>query len=231
MSERLAADGNAALPPLGTPQTQSDLVASSLREAILTGRLEQDEMLVERRIAAQLGVSKTPVREALIQLTNSGLVTTTRNRGVRVRRLTSDDARQVYEQRLLLEPWAVAEAVRSKRSDFSAARTACARSDALLEAEDWPRLALANRAFHRTMYGECPNRMIIATLDAMQDLTAMATMKHWAANATAGPEHEQHRETLRLGLAGEAEAAAEVMRRHIEETLQRVVAAFGATTG
>lgn len=189
----------------------------------MSGQLAVDEVLVERRIAEQLGVSKTPVREALIQLGNSGLVTGTRNRGVRVRRMTSVDARHVYEQRVLLEPWAIATVVRSGTADFTAAERLCAHSDALLRAEDWTALVLNNRRLHRELYAQCPNPMVVATLDAMQDLTALATLSvFWEISPTAGPEHAEHRETLRLAEAGDADAAAEVMRTHISRSIERV---------
>lgn len=223
VSEGLAPGSASRLPPLGRPTTQTDLVASSLREAILSGRLALDEVLVERRIAEQLGVSKTPVREALILLGNSGLVTGTRNRGVRVRRLSRTDARHVYEQRVLLEPWAIAEVVRSGSADFAAAERACAQSESLLEAEDWTALALTNRLFHRALYAQCPNPMVVETLDAMQDLTALAILSiFWELSPTAGPEHEEHLETLRLAKAGDADGAAETMRTHINRSIERI---------
>src|SRR5215211_5972136 len=105
---RAAPEGGAgALQPVARATTASDLVADSIRAAILSGQLKPGETLVERRLAVQLGVSKTPVREALIALSTSGLVAVNPNRGVTVRRLTLDDIRKCYEVRLLLEPWAV----------------------------------------------------------------------------------------------------------------------------
>ena len=100
----------AALPPLPRSTTTSDLVVDSIRDAILSGRLAPGETLVERRLAELLGVSKTPVREALIALAVSGLVTVTPNRGAVVRAVDVEDVRKAYEVRLLLEPWAVAKA-------------------------------------------------------------------------------------------------------------------------
>jgi DNA-binding GntR family transcriptional regulator len=211
------------LPPLGRPTSQTDLVASSLREAILSGRLAADEVLVERRIAEQLGVSKTPVREALIRLSNSGLVTTSRNRGVRVRRMTRTDARHVYEQRILLEPWATAQAIRLGRIDFSAVEWLCGQAADHHFAEDWTSLALANRQFHRAVYSVCANPLVVATLDAMQDLTALATLNVlWEIRMTAGTEHEEHLEMVRLARAGAAEEAARLMHSHISHSLERI---------
>jgi hypothetical protein len=98
-AKTMVQDQAPVLPPLGRSTTRSDLVAASIKSAILSGRLRPDEVLVEPRIAEQLGVSKTPVREALISLTSSGLLTPTRNRGVAVRRLRPEDVQQIYEMR------------------------------------------------------------------------------------------------------------------------------------
>lgn len=224
-NESLLPQAPSLLPPLGRPTTQTDLVASSMREAILSGRLAADEVLVERRIAEQLGVSKTPVREALIQLSNSGLVTATRNRGVRVRRMTRADARHVYEQRILLEPWATAQSIRSGRVDVSAAEWLCAQGSTHLAAEDWTAMALANRRFHRALYSPCSNPLVVSTLDAMQDLTALATLNvFWEIRMTAGAEHEEHREMLRLAEAGKADETARLMHSHISHSLERIAA-------
>jgi DNA-binding GntR family transcriptional regulator len=110
-----------ALPPLPRSTTTSDLVVDSIRRAILDGYLDPGTTLVERRLAEQLGVSKTPVREALITLAASGLVTITPNRGAIVRAVSGDDVRHAYETRLLLEPWAVSQTVRRRAADTVAA--------------------------------------------------------------------------------------------------------------
>jgi DNA-binding GntR family transcriptional regulator len=220
----IGAMAEGALPPLGRPTSQTDLVAASLREAILAGRFRPDDVLVERRIAEQLGVSKTPVREALILLGNSGLVTVTRNRGVRVRQLTRADARHVYEERVLLEPWAVGRVARQAEA-IPAAATAHRHADELLRAEDWPAMALQNRLFHRALYRLCPNPMVVATLDELQDLTALATLHvFWEISPTAADEHAEHGAILERVTTGDAEGAEQLMRTHISASLDRLPA-------
>jgi DNA-binding GntR family transcriptional regulator len=111
------------LQPVARSTTRTDLVTDSIRAAILSGRIRQGETLVERRLAEQLGVSKTPVREALIGLAATGLVIISPNRGVTVRVVGPDDLRKAYEIRLLLEPWAIGRAARTGDPVGRAART------------------------------------------------------------------------------------------------------------
>lgn len=96
------------------PAKQNDLsqeVANRIREAILQGRLAPGERLREAELAANLEVSRGPIREALTQLEHEGLVLTQRNRGASVARLSADDAEEVKSLRLAIERLAVQLAV------------------------------------------------------------------------------------------------------------------------
>ncbi len=212
-----------ALPPLGRSTTRSDLVAASIKSAILSGRLRPDELLVERRIADQLGVSKTPVREALIALTSTGLLTPTRNRGVAVRRLRAEDVQQVYEMRLLVEPWAAGQVAASGTFDAGEAGRALDDAARFVEADDHPGLSLANRRFHRSIYSTCANELVIRALDDLQDLTALGTVsllwEHWP---TWRAELEEHREILAAVRERRAADAEALMRGHIQRSVTRL---------
>lgn len=207
--------------PIGSATSQSDLIASALRTAILSGRLASDQVLVERQLAAQLGVSKTPVREALIQLTASGLVRTARNRGSVVRKVSADDARHVYEQRLLLEPWAFGASIRSGRIEAAVARHSLDESERLRDESDWPAVVMANRSFHRELYRSCANPLIVESLDRLQDLTALATVAVvWSDSKMTSGEREDHRELLEFAVSGDAVRGETLMREHIDRALQ-----------
>src|SRR5438034_9889160 len=107
VSERaVSAAGGEPIPPLSALDSLSraDVIADRIRTAILRGDFQPGQALVERDLAAMLGVSKTPIREALRTLASSGLVTVVPFRGVTVRETDSDLARAIYEVRLLLEP-------------------------------------------------------------------------------------------------------------------------------
>ena len=212
-----------ALPPLGRSTTRSDLVAASIKSAILSGRLQPDELLVERRIADLLGVSKTPVREALIALTSSGLLTPTRNRGVAVRRLRPEDVQHVYEMRLLVEPWAVGQVSADGTFDAAGAHQALDDAARFVETDDHPGLSLANRRFHRSIYSTCANELVIRALDDLQDLTALGTVSLlWEQWPTWRAEYEEHHEILAAVREGRAADAEELMRGHIQRSIVRL---------
>jgi DNA-binding GntR family transcriptional regulator len=215
------------LSPLSPVSSRADLVAESIRTAILAGRIRPGDTLVERRLAAELGVSKTPVREALIMLAAGGLVVLTPSRGTSVRLLDADDLRKIQEVRLLLEPWAVAAMTRLG-GDIGPAKAALARSAAHLDTVDHGELSVANRDFHRALYAGCGNEFVIASLDSVRDLAALAAVSllwpHWP---TWREEHVEHERILKAVEAGDADSAQRLTRQHIELSGQRAVEAVG----
>jgi DNA-binding GntR family transcriptional regulator len=213
------------LPPLPRSTTTSDLVVDAIREAILSGRLQPGETLVERRLAELLGVSKTPVREALITLAASGLVTVTPNRGAVVRAVNTGDVHKAYEVRLLLEPWAVARTVREGGLDSarSAAKAALEEARRHLPDEDHVQLSLANRRFHRALYADCGNEIVVRQLDGLQELAALgAVALLWERWRTWRAEYDEHAEILRAVEAGEPDTAERLLRRHIRQSVRRL---------
>lgn len=197
----------------------------SIRGAILSGKLRPGEVLVERRIADELQVSKTPVREALIVLARSGLVEVTRNRGSAVRELTFDEVRYIYEMRALIEPRAVASAVADPATSFAEAQAALDEAAAFGAAGGNGDRALANRRFHRAMYRGCKNSFLVASLDGMQDLTALATAGVlWEKWPTWEREADEHQEQLDAAKRGDSELVEALVRTHIEQSVERIKA-------
>ena len=116
------------LAALDDQQQLTDRVCAALREAITSGRLAPEERIKQERIAAELGVSRTPVREALHLLEREGLVRLVPRRGAIVQGFTAADVRELYELRELLEP-AAAE-LATVRADARRAPRRCSASRA-----------------------------------------------------------------------------------------------------
>ena len=95
-------------------QRTSEGVARILRTEIFSGRLKPGEPMPERLLAEQLGVSRTPVREALFTLQSEGLVELTPNRGATVRMITAQDIVRIYSLRGVLESYAAREAATAR---------------------------------------------------------------------------------------------------------------------
>ncbi|MFE3182953.1 GntR family transcriptional regulator [Streptomyces violascens] len=197
--------------------SRTQFVLDAIRHAILTGTLSPGQALVETELAAQFGVSKTPVREALKTLAGTGLVVMSQYKGVAVRRVDADMAREVYDVRLLLEPEAVRRTV-AREVPLQAAEEALDRAG---RAEDGAERALANREFHRALYLPCGNPLLTRVLDEVRDQAALVSAVAWAARPSWEREATEHREILRLALDGEADGAALALHDHIGSFIRR----------
>lgn len=197
--------------------SRTQYVLEAIKHDILTGGLSPGQALVETELASRFGVSKTPVREALKTLAGSGLVVMSQFKGVTVRMVDADMAREVYDVRLLLEPEAVRRTV-AARAPLDAAREALARAAG---AEDPAERSLANREFHRALYLPCGNPLLGRMLDEVRDQAALVSTVAWAAVPSWEHEAAEHEEILRLATAGEAERAGRAVHEHIASFVQR----------
>ncbi|MGH3237282.1 MAG: GntR family transcriptional regulator, partial [Streptosporangiaceae bacterium] len=146
----------------GALPSRTVAVLEAIKHAILTGELKAGQALVETDLAEALGVSKTPVREALKTLAGAGLVTMNPYKGAAVRVVDDEQARHVYDARLLLEPEALARAV-VRGHDWRPAHQALTRADSARAdgARDQAERSLANRDFHRELYAGCGNPLLV----------------------------------------------------------------------
>lgn len=208
---------------LADPVSRTTLVADWIRHEILSGAFEPGHRLVERELADRLGLSKTPVREALKTLATSGLVVNTAYRATCVRRVDRELAHDVYQMRAILEPEAVRQAVAGMpEHGVDAARRALDDATAAAQFDDRAALSLANRGFHQSLYGWCKNDILRTTLDDMQDLTALVSVSVWRQQQSWEGEAREHRRILAAVEKGDAERAHDLVRAHILRFLERV---------
>jgi DNA-binding GntR family transcriptional regulator len=216
----------------GAAPSRTEAVLDAIKHAILAGELRPGQGLVETELAQMLGVSKTPVREALKTLAGAGLVTMSPYRGATVRAIDPASAAAIYDLRLLLEPEAVRRAVqasavqasavqadgvqagagRPDEGTWTAAQAALAASDA---AADQAQRSLANREFHRTLYLACGNSLLVKVLDDLRDQTALVSVLSWEQGASWQQEAAEHRAILAAARSGAADEAAALLHAHI----------------
>lgn len=212
--------------PLGALRARAELVVDELRRAILKGELLPGSPLIERDLAAVLGVSKTPVREAIKTLVAMGLVEVSPYKGAAVRRVDPLFAEHVYAVRMMLEPEAARLAAQRTASDSAAVREAlddAARAldqaEAIGDRRNFELLASYNREFHQALAIASGNPILLRVLAQLQDQTALVATHGWRHEETWQGEAAEHRAILAAVRAGEATAAADHMRRHIERAL------------
>lgn len=204
--------------------SRADLVAATIERAVLRGELKPGERLVERELAATLGVSKTPVREALMVLARKGVLTSHPYRGTQVRSIDLEGARCIYEARLLLEPEAVRLATPShNRETLRACEQALIDADLLVHNKDLAELSLTNRRFHSSLYAPGRNELLRSMLDDIQDQVAMVSVSTWRRRSTWEREAKEHRAIFEAVAGGHGDRAAELLHAHVERFLARVV--------
>jgi DNA-binding GntR family transcriptional regulator len=160
------------LEPLPVRGSTVQEVYQRLRGAIVSGTLPPDSRLYEQRIAGELGVSRTPVREALAMLDAEDLVVSGQNRGTIVRRVTVDEVRETYDVRAVVESHAARLAAELISSDQLATlrrldnrmRRAMDRPHSI-EDEQVRRLGELNAEFHRTIGVATGNRVLARTME------------------------------------------------------------------
>lgn len=202
----------------GMAPSRTARVLEIIRTAILSGELAPGSALVEQELAAQLGVSKTPVREALKTLEGTGLVEMAPYRGATVRAVTRADAEAIYDLRLLLEPEAVHRTVAAGADLTGAAESLRRARTAASSAER----SLCNREFHRTLYAGCGNALLVSTLDGLRDRTALVSAASWARSSTWEAEAAEHEAILAAATAGDATAARRLTAEHTAGFLRRL---------
>jgi DNA-binding GntR family transcriptional regulator len=208
----------------GALPSRTVAVLEAIRHAILAGELKPGRPLVETDLATQLGVSKTPVREALKTLAGAGLVTMHAYKGAVVRTVDDEQAWHIYDLRALLEPEALRRAVIAGH-EWRRAHEALARAD---EAADTAERSLANRDFHHELYVGCGNPLLVRMLDDLRDQTALVSAAAWRHEPTPpllipSWEHEaaEHRSILNAAQDGASDRASYLLEAHIFAFVQR----------
>jgi DNA-binding GntR family transcriptional regulator len=200
------------LAALDDQQQLTDRVHAALREAITSGRLAPEARIKQEHVAAELGVSRTPVREALHLLEREGLVRLVPRRGAVVQGFTAADVRELYELRELLEP--------------TAAALATARAGAE-ERQTVQRLAgltgrrrdgfEANRDFHRALCAPCGNGLVMRTLDSVWTHRAAHGLFTYQARPAGAVERmaAEHHEIARAFGAADAARVRALVHDHV----------------
>src|SRR5688572_24990857 len=148
-------------PDLGRPNL-SDSVAATLREMIVDGRLAAGERINEVQLAARLGISRTPLREALGRLVAEGALTSSPRLGVYVCPLTIDEVEQIYPIRALLDP----EALRLAGLPSSDRLERLERLNReIAETADPEEVIALDDAWHLELVADCPNATLVGLIE------------------------------------------------------------------
>ncbi len=201
-------------------QTLSEQIFTLVRDRIISGRLQSDTPIRQDALAAELGVSKIPLREALARLEQEGLLLSQANRGFFVRPLSADEAEEVFALRLKLEPDAVAEASKvATPEDKASAKVAL---DALDKAavSDKPSVGKLNRAFHMSLVRPLGRPLTTQIIERLNIISERYVGKHLEPAGRDDRAHKEHLAMLELWSQGKSKEVAAMMHDHIASTLE-----------
>jgi DNA-binding GntR family transcriptional regulator len=202
--------------------TKSDYAYKTLRGKILAGEIAPGQVLNQATLARTIGISTTPLREALRRLKSEGLVELDAHRDARVTELSPEEARDLLEVRRSLDPLAAALAAeRRTKADIKEIRAAAKGVEPLLSDFGVDHL-IAHRRLHAAIYRASHNDLLIATLDGLWDKADRYRRVGLATERSQQERDEKAAEHARLiecVVAGDAEGAAEVMHQHIATSL------------
>jgi DNA-binding GntR family transcriptional regulator len=212
------------LPQVRGGRVLADWVTASLREAIFNGYFEPGEKLDQDRIAEELEVSRTPVREAMRRLESEGFVEVRPHYGAFIAKVSRQDIREVYEIRRVLE----AEVVRQvtplmPESVLDELDRSLTETQAQFEAGDSAKHFESDVYFHETIANFIENRLLKEVIDG---LTNRVSVVRRFAELQPGPHlvesFKEHRALLQAIRQRDPEEAAELMRVHLERSALRI---------
>jgi DNA-binding GntR family transcriptional regulator len=196
-----------------------DQAREVIRASILAGELEAGEIYSATVLADRLGVSPTPVREAMLDLASGELVEPVRNRGFRILTPDENDLDEISELRLMLEvPSMAIVADRAQDADFVALAHVVAEIEGTAAAADVSGFLLADRAFHLGLLELTGNRRLVRLVTQLRDQTRIAGIKELAREGRLMASAREHRDILEALRARDGGRAEELMRVHLIHT-------------
>ncbi len=224
VAARIVEDGREAL-----TKSASAAAAELIRDAIVDGRLAPGSRLKEEELARELGISRTPVREALLVLQADGLIESTPNRGATVRSYDAADLDDLYQLRALLEGFAARlAAARITPEEVDRLRESCERFVGLRTDDDVTELVRENVRFHDVILGAAGSERLAQMVRGVIQLPLVYRSYVWYSPEQKLISEHYHRQLTAALAAREAERAELVMKEHVLEARDVLIARLRA---
>ncbi len=200
-------------------RTTAEFVFERIKREIITGALKPGQRLVERELTERFEVSRTPVREALKQLERSQLVVNIPYRGVEVRRISFEFARDVYDLRLGIEGIASYLAtLRATTAELIRLEHIFNTIDELTSKGQRDDVMVLNNEFHKAIAEATHNELLINQVDDLWTTINSVRAAAWKGTARTEGSRLEHGKMLRAILDRDAEAARHVTEAHVRNS-------------
>lgn len=205
-----------ALPSFAQRTNLREQVAEALRAAVISGQMQPGEIYSAPTLAAEFGVSATPVREAMLDLVKQGMVDVVRNKGFQIKEVSDSELDELTEIRLLLEPpSAVAAARAATAEDVERLRPLAQATVDAAASGDVVRHVEADRAFHEHLLRLAGNLRLVEIVTDLRARTRLYGLAELARQGKLASTASEHLVMCDYLAAGDADALEELIRQHI----------------
>jgi DNA-binding GntR family transcriptional regulator len=212
------------------PRDIWEQLAAALRTMIVSGELAPGSRLIESDLAARFGVSRGPVRSALIALQQSGLVTSSPRRGVEVAAFNTEDVAELYTVRQVLECLALRRARFPLDSDVvSRMRESLDRIEQTLVEGPSMYSVEADLSFHRAVCELAHNRRLLMAWESLSDELAFVISSVQRSDPSVAADPSEHRAVSAAIEAGDVDEAVRALTHHLDRSRDAMVAALDRT--
>lgn len=206
------------------PGTLQALAYDKIKGLMMAGELDFDSIYSANQFAEILGVSRTPVREALLQLSAEGLLTSMQGRGFKIKKFSENRIKEFFETRQMIESYIIEQLVDSSvELDTSELDKIMNQMKNYADKGDIYGFLEADKAFHMNLIRRYGNRLLISIMENIRDLIAIFGRK---ALANPGRIHEvikEHQEIIQALNQNSKQKAAESIKYHLAATEKSLV--------
>lgn len=205
-------------------QSLTDQIVMELRRQIIFGQLPEGTPLRQEKLAAELGVSRVPLREAIRRLEAEGLVVSELHKGSVVTSLSLDEIEELFELRVRLETWLFESAIpRLTDEDFAAAEAITDEARQNGNVENWGEL---NWRFHETLYKPSGHMIALRLLRTVHDNANRYVNLQIAVVKDVDRELTDHRMMITFARLGDIRRGVDTLRAHIQRVSRSLIASL-----
>jgi DNA-binding GntR family transcriptional regulator len=211
-----------------SPGNTPEAIATALRNAILQGQLRSNQPLRQDQIAEQFGVSKIPVREAMVQLRAEGLIVFVPNRGFVVSELSPAEVEEIYLMRMALETKLLERAIPNlRRADLIRAASVLDISEIEDDSTKWSDL---NWEFHSTLYQAAQLPRLIGTVEVLHNNVARYLLIYLRSLSARDASQSEHKKLLSACRTRDVAGAIKILEQHLNRASSSLVSFLSNTS-
>jgi DNA-binding GntR family transcriptional regulator len=203
---------------LGGRGTLKDEAIQVVRRALMAGDMKPGLIYSANSLAPQLGVSNSPVREAMMELASKGLLEVVKNRGFRVVEVTDKDRQEIYDLRMLVEVPSVLRVAKKGLTEDQVLEIERLADDTLAQARPDNMLVYldADQSFHMAIIGILDNERLTAIVENLRDQSRVRGSYQLAERGLLRKSAEEHLPIVRALIAGDIELLEKLLIEHLD---------------